>query len=116
MADGLNHVVQALNSELQFCHGFGRKGDGKGEFSSPWDVCCDDAGRVYVADSNNHRVQIFTGKGEYLRVFWRCGVREEGLSCPVGIAVSSGGVVYVSDTLYDGNKKFETKCTGITAI
>ena len=100
VAGGNSHTVLIFSSDLQLSQTFGREGDGKGEFRSPWDVACDDAGRVYVADSCNHRIQVFTAKGKYLRVFWRCGSKERELCRPVGIAVSSvSGMVYVSETL-----------------
>ena len=36
-----------------------RRGQGKGDFSRPWDVCVDKDGYVYVCDNSNNRVKIF---------------------------------------------------------
>ena len=43
----------------QLIHEFGGKGSDPGRFWSPYGICVDDSGLVYVADFNNYRVQVF---------------------------------------------------------
>jgi DNA-binding beta-propeller fold protein YncE len=44
---------------------WGRSGSRPGEFYIPHNLCCDDAGWIYVGDRENHRVQVFNGDGAY---------------------------------------------------
>jgi hypothetical protein len=44
---------------------WGAPGTDPGQFNLPHNVCCDEAGWVYVADRENHRIQVFDGSGSY---------------------------------------------------
>jgi tripartite motif-containing protein 2/3/tripartite motif-containing protein 71 len=85
------NCVQVLHSDLTFCHTFGRRGTGKGQFNLPWDVACDSTGKVYVTDSRNNRIQVFTAKGKFLRVL------SQGRAAPVCLAIDTSNRVYVSN-------------------
>jgi len=48
-----------FTSEGKFVASFGKKGDGPGEFHSPYGLAVDNSGVVFVCDYNNCRVQLF---------------------------------------------------------
>ena len=89
IAEGGNHRVQVLNSDLSFSCIIGQ----------PFGIDCDSTGKVYVADSYNHRIQIFTAEGKFLRMFGKRGWDRGELYWPTGIAVSTNGMhmMFVSD-------------------
>ena len=92
-----NHLIQVLNSNLTFSSTFGKQGNGKGEFNSPWGIACDSTGKVYVADTHNHRIQVFTVEGKFIRMFGRHGQGWGELAIPHCVAVDTSGMVYVSE-------------------
>ena len=98
VADRDKHCVQILNSDLTFSSVFGSKGGGKGQFSSPYGVACDNAGKVYVADKKNGCVQIFTAEGKFLRAFGRPGRGKGELDWPTGVSIDTNNLVYVSES------------------
>ncbi len=89
--------IHVLNPNLTAYKTFGKKGNNMGQFSSPWDVACDSAGKVYVADSENCRVQVFSPEGSFLRVFGGRHSNQGVLARPRCLAVASDGLVYVTD-------------------
>ena len=95
VGDTNNHRVQVLDSDLTTSRTFGKRGSGRGQFSSPCGVASDCTGNVYVADQDNHRVQVFTAEGRYLRMFRRRGQGRGELRYPVGVAIDNSGLVYV---------------------
>ncbi len=95
--------VHIFNSDLTFSSKFGNKGDGKGQFNSPWDVASDCSGFVYVADFA--RVQVFTPDGGYQ------GQIGGQLNAPVSICVDSDDRVYVGES---GNGRVSVfTCEGV---
>ena len=53
------HYVSVFTTAGDYVTSFGQCGHGEGEFNTPFGVCTDKDGFVYVADCNNHRVQCF---------------------------------------------------------
>ena len=97
VADFWGHFIQVLNSDLTFSSTFGKEGNGKGEFGSPWGIACDSTGKVYVADTDNHRIQVFTVEGKFVRMFGRRGQGRGELVNPRGVAVDTRDMVYISE-------------------
>ena len=60
-----NHTVKMYSTDRKFIRGFGGKGSGAGQLSSPHGICTDGKGRVLVADQSNKRIQIFTSQGGF---------------------------------------------------
>ena len=72
---------------------WGRSGIDKGEFNLPHNICCDDAGLVYVADRENHRVQVFDGNGNF-ETEWGHLHRPSGL----WVDLQPDGLSYVAES------------------
>jgi DNA-binding beta-propeller fold protein YncE len=70
-----------------------------GTFCSPWGICHDGAGHVYVADQNNNRIQKFTDAGVFVVAWGQFGSSDGRFNGPRGVTVDPvSGNVYVSDT------------------
>ncbi|MBN8625245.1 MAG: hypothetical protein J0M17_07140 [Planctomycetes bacterium] len=68
VSDGYgNACVHKFSPDGKLLHTWGRPGTREGEFNLPHNICCDEAGLVYVADRENARVPVFDGDGTYLR-------------------------------------------------
>lgn len=80
-----------------FRGGFGRPGNGPGEFNRPEGLCVDAQDRIYVADSCNHRIQVFAGDGQFLRAYGKAGQGQGQLSYPYDICVDAAGRQYVCE-------------------
>jgi DNA-binding beta-propeller fold protein YncE len=81
----------------KFVNGFGKPGNGPGEFNRAEGLGLDAQGRVFVADSCNHRVQVFTPDGKFLRAFGRAGSGPGEMSYPYDVRVDSLGREYVCE-------------------
>ena len=96
VCDTLNNRIQVLDTDLNYVKTIGCEGSANIEFSHPWAIEFDSAGRAYIADKNNDRVQVIDVKrGGFLKVIGHSGGRGK-LSGPTGISVV-GEFVYVSD-------------------
>jgi DNA-binding beta-propeller fold protein YncE len=82
VSDGYwNASVHKYSQEGKHILSWGSSGIEPGEFNIAHNICCDDAGWVYVADRENHRIQVFNGKGtfegEWSQVHRPCGLTVE---------------------------------------
>lgn len=90
IVDGGNHRIQKFRSDGQFLQTIGRKGQGPGEFESPYDVWLDPEENIYV--SEGRKIQIFNKDGEFIRsvkllnFVTEFGITDEGniLACAFG--------------------------------
>ena len=65
--DDLMYVSEASNNRVQkfsvskrsFISKFGNYGQGEGQFSTPYGICVDPEGKVFIADHSNNRIQVF---------------------------------------------------------
>ena len=58
VADNSNHNISVYTTMGEYVTTLGQRGSNEGEYSSPWGVCTDKDGYIYVCDSGNNRVQI----------------------------------------------------------
>jgi DNA-binding beta-propeller fold protein YncE len=66
VSDGYaNARVHKYSPDGRHLLSWGGPGCDPGQFNLPHNVCCDEAGWVYVADRENHRIQVFDGEGRY---------------------------------------------------
>lgn len=100
VTDGENHIHVLNRHDGAFIQTIGKgKGDGRGQFDSPWGICISHDGKeLYVADKNNHRVQVFNAiDGSYVRSFV-----QDQLKYPMDVCVSRNGELYVSSATNNG--------------
>ena len=84
VSDGYgNACVHKYTPDGRFIKSWGMSGSGPGQFNLPHNICCDEAGLVYVADRENARVQVFDGDGNYLRQI-------NNLHRPCGLCITRG--------------------------
>ncbi|XP_078344817.1 E3 ubiquitin-protein ligase TRIM45-like [Oculina patagonica] len=81
VADQLNNRVQHINIQTgTVVKSFGKRGERKGEFENPVDVCLDDEGHIVVTECGNHRIHVLSKEGETVSIFGESG--PEKLSKP----------------------------------
>jgi hypothetical protein len=67
IADGYGNArVHKFTAKGRHILSWGEYGTDDGQFNIVHNICCDNAGRVYVSDRENHRVQVFDGEGKFL--------------------------------------------------
>ena len=89
------HYVEILDTDLTFWNSFELQ---ECEYSTAYDVCCDSAGKVYIADCSNHRVQVFTAEGKFLGIFGEPGKEKGQLFCPYCLALDDwSNQLYISE-------------------
>ena len=93
VADGYGNArVHRYSPEGKLLMSWGEPGVAPGQFNVVHDICCDRAGRIYIADRENHRIQIFDGEGVWLDQW-------HNLHRPCGLAMADrdGSVFYVGE-------------------
>jgi sugar lactone lactonase YvrE len=89
--NGTNNRVVKFTKDGAFVKEWGKKGNGRGEFSEPHTIAIDSTGRLFVGDRENNRIQIFDQDGRFLDE-WRQFGR------PSGIFITSDDTIYVADS------------------
>ena len=93
VADGYGNArVHRYSPDGKLLMSWGEPGVMPGQFNVVHDICCDRAGRIYIADRENHRIQIFDGEGVWLDQW-------HNLHRPCGLAMADrdGSVFYVGE-------------------
>lgn len=95
---GNNRIVQMADMLGSNWAALGKTGSGVNQFSAPWGVAVDAAGKIYVADSGNCRiVQMDNITGLNWKSYGTCGSGTGQFSTPKGIWIDSSGI-YVADS------------------
>ena len=89
--------VQRFTLEGELLDGWGRYGNGDGQFVWAMDAAVDAVGRVFVPDYGNNRVQVFDRDGRFLAAWGESGADAGEFNSALGVAVGSDGTVYVTD-------------------
>ena len=97
VADSGNQRVVIFNSEGKFVKSFGRKGQGPGEFTSPWQLAVF-GNEIYVYDWGRN-IQKFNQNGEYISGFNLRG------GTFLDFDIDSKGYIYIGRWTY-GKDKF----------
>jgi streptogramin lyase len=96
---GNNRIVQTADILGSNWTSLGKLGSGTKQFSAPWGVALDAAGKIYVSDSGNCRiVRMNNISGASWTSYGTCGAGTGQFSNPEGIWVDSSGKIYVADT------------------
>ena len=95
VSDWGEHCVQVFNSEGHFLYSFGKKGEGDGEFNSPFGLLVTQSKHLLVCDPGNQRIQVFELNGTFVAKF--VGSKSGYLKSPQFIAVLSNDQFVVSD-------------------
>ncbi len=96
---GNNRIVQTADILGSNWTSIGKLGSGTKQFSAPWGVALDTAGKVYVSDTGNCRiVRIDNMSGLNWTSYGTCGTGTGQFSSPEGLWVDLSGKIYVADT------------------
>jgi len=96
---GNNRVVQMDDMFGSNWTTLGKAGSGSKQFSSPWSVALDSAGKIYVSDSGNCRiVRMDNITGLNWTSYGSCGSGVGQFTAPQGIALDTTGRIYVADS------------------
>jgi len=96
---GNNRIVETADILGSNWTSIGKLGTGTKQFTSPWGVAIDTAGKIYVSDSGNCRiVRMDNILGTNWTSYGTCGTGTGQFSNPEGIWVDSSGKIYVADT------------------
>lgn len=88
VTDGYGNArVHRYSRDGELLTSWGEPGVAPGQFNVVHDICCDRAGRIYIADRENHRIQVFDADGVFLDQ-WHdlhrpCGLAMADLDEPV---------------------------------
>lgn len=96
---GNNRIVESADILGSNWASIGKLGAGVKQFSAPWGVALDSAGKIYVSDSGNCRiVRMNNIAGASWTSFGSCGSGTGQFSSPKGLWVDSAGKIYVADS------------------
>ena len=96
---GNNRIVRTADILGSNWTSIGKPGSGVKEFSGPWGVALDAAGKIYVSDSGNCRiVRMDNMAGTNWTSYGNCGAGAGQFSNPEGLWVDASGKIYVADT------------------
>lgn len=96
--DNRNHRVAVFRKPGVPPEYWGKRGEGPGQFQSPFRIAVDPSGRVFVTDVLNARVQWFSAFGRHLGTLKRFGAAEGKIFRPTGIALDLRGRIWVGDS------------------
>jgi streptogramin lyase len=95
---GNNRIVQTADILGSNWTSIGKLGTGTKQFTSPWGVAIDTAGKIYVSDSGNCRiVRMDNMSGLNWTSYGTCGTGTGQFSNPEGLWVDAAGKIYVAD-------------------
>lgn len=95
---GNNRIVETADILGSNWTSIGKLGTGTKQFSAPWGVAIDTAGKIYVSDSGNCRiVRMDNMLGTNWTSYGTCGAGTGQFSNPEGVWVDSSGKIYVAD-------------------
>jgi streptogramin lyase len=96
---GNNRIVRTADILGSNWASIGTLGPGTNQFSAPWGVALDAAGKIYVSDSGNCRiVRMDSIAGTNWTSYGTCGAGTGQFSNPEGLWVDASGKIYVADT------------------
>ena len=101
VADSGNNCLKVFNSSGKFLSKIGERGIKDGQFLTPYGVCVDQHGNIFVSDGDSGNVQQFTLEGRFT------GKTVPKLTGPWGMATMPDGRILVCD--YKGGKVFFLK-------
>lgn len=93
VSDAGNHCIFMFDKYGEFKQTIGSYGTKDGELKSPYGVCCDIHGNVYVADHYNDRISHFTRDGTFV-----CHIvtKHDDIFHPQGVSVSDCMKLYLT--------------------
>jgi DNA-binding beta-propeller fold protein YncE len=92
-----HHIVSIFNKQGDFVRNIGQPGYGSnkepGKLFSPYGVCLDKDGNIYVTNQSGNCVSVFDKSFNHVRDFGN-----DYLNYPCGITVSASGNIYVASS------------------
>lgn len=114
--DNRNHRVVVFRKPGAPPDTWGKRGEGPGQFQSPFRIAVDPSGRLFVTDVMNARVQWFSAFGKHLGTLKRFGAGEGKIFRPTGIALDLRGRIWVGDSYTGLVQLFEERGEFVKAV
>jgi outer membrane protein assembly factor BamB len=112
VSDTVNRRVQVFSSDGAVIGGWGRFGEGDGQFLEPIDIEIGPDGSVFVVDDQRDDIQRFAPNGGYLSTIGNHGSGPGELAFTGGIDVDAAGMLFNADwdnyrvQAWDANEEF----------
>ncbi len=114
--DNRNHRIVVFRKPGAPPEMWGKRGEGAGQFHSPFRIAIDPSGRLFVTDVMNARVQWFSAFGKHLGTLKRFGAGEGKIFRPTGIALDLRGRLWVGDSYTGLVQLFEERGEFVKAL
>ncbi len=98
ISDNDNHKIKVYKQNGTYEFGWGKFGEGYGEFRYPGMMVLNPYNEIFVVDVLNTRVQKFDPFGKYIADIGYWGVLKGRLFRPKGVALDSKDRVFISDS------------------
>lgn len=114
--DNRNARIVVFRRNGEKAGGWGKKGEGPSDFSSPFRVSIDPSGRIFVTDVMNSRVQWFSPNGQLIGTIRNFGVGRGKLLRPSAVVVDGMGGIWVGDSYSGIVQQFDDKGKALKII
>lgn len=96
--------ITSYDRDGHFLSGFGKFGDGLGQFSRPKGLTADQNGYIYVVDAAFQNVQVFNESGRLLTYFGSAKLPTGGMNLPCDVSTSTDDIQFYQSL---ADKNFE---------
>ena len=106
-----NLRIQKFDSNGNYLTQWGTEGDGKGQFTHPFDIAIDNQNNIYVSDVGSNTIQKFDETGRFLLRWGKTGYNDGEFSDVYSLAIAPNGNILVTDSTgriqkFDSNGHF----------
>jgi len=86
-----------FDSNGNFIRKIGSRGQGVGQFWSPFGIDVDNENNIIVSDHGNHQIHLFSSNGNFIRKIGSQGNSDSQFLNPRGLAINSKSHVIIAE-------------------